>query len=67
VIDKDIFRYLKPLLIGVIQKTERIPEPERRLGANLALEAHLELRVSTSRYYPNRNEGRDYVERDNEQ
>ena len=39
---------VKPLLIGIFQEPQRVPETERRLGTKLRFEVHPQRRRSNS-------------------
>ena len=41
VLDLHVPKAVKPLLVGVLQPVERVPEPERCLSAEFVLEVHL--------------------------
>ena len=48
VLELDEAKTIKAILIGVIKKTQRIPETKRWLGASLLLESHLQRRGTSN-------------------
>ncbi|CAM9685819.1 unnamed protein product, partial [Heterosigma akashiwo] len=41
-LDLDVTKSIKSLLVGIVQQTKRIPETKRGLHTELVLEAHLQ-------------------------